>query len=227
MYKILDTFSILKPLKSGNCTVFDGNPSESLITISKLKELFISNKKSAFQEIKEKIQIVTDSDDSTFNDFVSAVDHDYEMPEIINCTLFYCTARVCKYIKNRVKCEECLKAFLCETSISNDYFSFSNEDLPHNFSKFVNNEKELIHPKVTLYKILGEVEALFKIYCNKKNAFELVLMHFVEKQNIITFPCTLHIDGAKDIFMHMVQYYLQIRTRQYIRDDTAEVKKVF
>ena len=35
------------------CSTFDGNPPQSLITISKLKELQQSNSKSAIQEIRE------------------------------------------------------------------------------------------------------------------------------------------------------------------------------
>lgn len=215
----------MRPPKSSNCTTFDGNPSQPLITISKLKELFTSNEKSSLDEIKQKIQIVVDDPDSVFTDFINEVDHDYDTPEILNCTLFYTTACVCKFIKKRVKCTECLKAFLSESVVSKHHLSFTDEDLPNSFTKFLNNEKQLIHPKVVLYKILAEVENLFNQYRTYKNAFELIVSHFVERQNVIKFPCIQHVEDAKNIFINMVQYYLQIRIRQFIRDNNAEVKK--
>ena len=53
------------------CSTFDGNPSQPLITISKLKELPQSNSKSAIHEIREKLKAVIDCEDTDFSDSVT------------------------------------------------------------------------------------------------------------------------------------------------------------
>ena len=88
IYKILAAFSILKPPKLGNCSTFDGNPPQPLITISKLKELHQSNSKSAIQEIREKLKAIIDCEDTDFSDFVDAVAHDYALPAVRDCLIF-------------------------------------------------------------------------------------------------------------------------------------------
>lgn len=40
LYKLLSTYSILKPPKSGNCTVNDDSPLTPLISISDLKNIY-------------------------------------------------------------------------------------------------------------------------------------------------------------------------------------------
>ena len=87
-------------------------PLQPLITISQLKELYKSDEKSAIEEIKEKLKIVIDDENTDFNDFVHAVDHDYDSQEVVDCLLFYTTERVCRFVKEGVKCSVCLRAFL-------------------------------------------------------------------------------------------------------------------
>ena len=82
IYKILAAFSILNSPKLGNCSTFDGNPPQPLITISKLKELHQSNSKSAIQEIRQKLKAIIDCEDTDFSDFVDAVAHDYALPAV-------------------------------------------------------------------------------------------------------------------------------------------------
>ena len=103
---------ILTPLKLGNCSTFDGNPPQPLITISKLKELYQSNSKSAIQEIREKLKAIIDCEDTDFSDFVDAAAHDYALPAVRDCLIFYTTGRITAYIKQHTQCSACLNAFL-------------------------------------------------------------------------------------------------------------------
>ena len=78
----------MKPPKLGNCSTFDSNPSQPLITISKLKELHQSNSKSAIQEIRETLKAIIDCEDTDFSDFVDAVAHDYALPAVRDFLIF-------------------------------------------------------------------------------------------------------------------------------------------
>ena len=89
IYKILAAFSIWKTPKLANCSTFDGNPPQPLITISKLKELHQSNSKSSIQEIWEKLKAIIDCEDTDFSDFVDAVAHDYAFYQLLEIVWFF------------------------------------------------------------------------------------------------------------------------------------------
>ena len=73
------------------CSTFDGNPPQPLITISKLKELHQSNSKSAIQEIHEKLKAIIDCKDTDFSDFVDAVAHYYtKKKDLIESKIIIC-----------------------------------------------------------------------------------------------------------------------------------------
>ena len=143
-------------------STFDGNPPEPLITISKLKELHQSNSKSTIQEIREKLKAIIDCEDTDFNDFVDAVAHDYALPAVGDCLIFYTTGRITAYIKQHTQCSTCLNAFLTNSEIHADTISFSCDQLPESLSRFA----------------------------------------------------------------YIIQFYLQIRIRQFVRQEMAEITKV-
>ena len=84
------------------CSIFDGDPPQPLITISKLKELHQSNSKSAIQEIREQLKAIIDCEDTNFSDFVDAVAHDYALPAVKDCLIFYTTGRITPYIPSEL-----------------------------------------------------------------------------------------------------------------------------
>ena len=73
------------------CSTFDGNLPQPLITISKLKEVHQSNSKSVIHEIREKLKAIIDCEDIDFSDFIDAVAHDYALPAVRDCLIFYTT----------------------------------------------------------------------------------------------------------------------------------------
>ena len=89
LYKILSAFSILKPLKLGNCTPLSSGAPKSIIAISILKELYKTKKASAFEEIKKNLKFIVEDENSDFNDFINMNEHDYALPDILDCLLFY------------------------------------------------------------------------------------------------------------------------------------------
>ena len=91
IYKILSVYSILKPPTLDNCTTFDNDSPQPLVTISQLKEIYKSGHKSCFEEIKSKLKVVVEDVHFDFSDFVTAVEHDYALPELIDCLLFFTT----------------------------------------------------------------------------------------------------------------------------------------
>lgn len=110
---MLSAYNILKPPKLGNCSTFDGNTSEPLVSISNLKELYKKKNKNVLRdEIRDKLKAVIEHDDTDFSDFVNAVDHDYSIPSVSNCLIYYTTGCLVKFIKKKIKCVNCLKTFL-------------------------------------------------------------------------------------------------------------------
>jgi|UniRef100_A0A2S2QK40 hypothetical protein len=55
LYKILSSYSILKPPKSGNCTVDDDSPLTPVITISDLKDIYYPEKSHLVENLKNKL----------------------------------------------------------------------------------------------------------------------------------------------------------------------------
>jgi len=55
LYKLLSTYSILKPPKSGNCTINDDSPLNPVIKISDLKEIYNHEKSHLVEDLKNKL----------------------------------------------------------------------------------------------------------------------------------------------------------------------------
>ena len=130
-------FLILSNIFS-ECSTFNGNPPQPLITISKLKVLHQLNSKSAIQEIREKLKAIIDCEDIDYSDFVDAVAHGYVLPAVRECFLLYTTGRITAYIKQHTQCSTYLNAFLTTSEIHADTISFSCDQLPGSLSRFAN-----------------------------------------------------------------------------------------
>ena len=216
----------MKPPKLGNCSTNSTiDLPQPLITISKLKELYKSDKKGAIQEIKDKLKIVIEDEDSDFNDFVHAIDHDYNSQEIIDCLLFYTTEKVCRHIRERVKCSVCLSAFLTTSTIATDTLFFSSSQLPRSYEIFISPSKELIHPNRKMYNLVLEIEYLFRKYRDSRHCFDLIVKELTSEEIKISFPCKEHVTNAKDIFSCIIMIYLQIRMREFAKQEMAGVRK--
>lgn len=228
IFKIMSAFSVLKPPKTGNCTVFDGNTQEPLISITRLKELYHSQDSRAIEEIKRKLLTVIECDNADFSDFVTAVNHDYALPEISNCLLFYLTGRVSAYIKKSANCESCLNSFLAKDNVLREDTSFfSNNNLPQSFEHFTKTDKYFVHPNARLFKIISTIEGLFNQFKEYNNAFDLILNALTSSGEKISFefPCLVHKDKAVDIIAFIIQFYLETRMREFVQQHAVSMKR--
>jgi hypothetical protein len=72
IYKILSIYSVIKPPRSGNCTVLD-TKCETAVTMSEIKNLFNdSQKETPIKKLKEKLDNAVKNSDFCFQ----FMDHD-------------------------------------------------------------------------------------------------------------------------------------------------------
>lgn len=114
-------------------------------------------------------------EDSDSSDFVHATTHDYALPIIQNCLIYYLIGRITAYIKKHNDCSECLDAFLSTCNIGEDTPLFSCNQLPESLNIFTKNDNHFIHPSVRLFKLIETTEPLFNKYCKMNNCFDLIL----------------------------------------------------
>lgn len=88
LYKLLSTYSILKPPKSGNCTINDDSPLTPLISISDLKNIYHPEKSNLLENLKNKLNIIIEQEEWEFTD---VVEHDYAKAEVVDCLIYYLT----------------------------------------------------------------------------------------------------------------------------------------
>jgi len=63
LYKLLSVYSVLKPPKSGNCTVNDDAPLTPIISITDLKEIYNPQKSNLVENLKEKMNKIIEEID--------------------------------------------------------------------------------------------------------------------------------------------------------------------
>ncbi len=90
LYKLLSTYSILKPPKSGNCTISDDSPLTPLISISDLKNIYNSEKSNLLQNLKTKLNTIIEQKEWEFTDIV---EHNYAKAGVVDCLIYYLTGK--------------------------------------------------------------------------------------------------------------------------------------
>ena len=138
----------------------------------RLKELYSSRKKSAIEDIKNKLQIVINDDNSDFSEFVNAVDHDYDLPPIVDCLIYYTAEIVCTKHLKMLTCSLCKNAFINTVGSVKNIESSVKMNRPD--ARLINADK-LVHPNSAVFNIIKKVEQLFYKYCTSKNVFECIV----------------------------------------------------
>jgi len=77
LYKLLSTYSILKPTKSENCTVQDDSPLKPIISMTDLKDIYQPQKYNLVENLKTKLNNIIEEKEWELND---VVEHDYIKP---------------------------------------------------------------------------------------------------------------------------------------------------
>ena len=201
----------MKPPRTGNCSLLEA-PIQPLISMSKLKEIYKTDKKQSFlEDIKEKLNFVIAQNDNDFTDFTNAVDHDYDLPYIVQCLMYFVTGNICKDFAKFTKCDVCR----CEFFDSEGSPFIANHPIAQ-----LNAAYNIQHPNIRLYNFLEVIEQSFIKHCNQSNMYDLVVNEIT--QNKFQFPCGTH---AKDVLAYITHYYLQLRMRQYAKLQIADQKK--
>ena len=107
---------------------------------------------SFIQEIKAKLNVVKNNEDSDFGDFINVVDHDYDLPPVVDCLMYFVTGQVSKNFAKFAKCEVCRNVF---------FYSKENTGLLDNYnpiSRIVTlnqtEQQEIQHPNKNLFNFI-------------------------------------------------------------------------
>ena len=205
-------FSILKPPKSGNCSPsIETETSGPLLPITRINEIYGADKQKkskALNEIKSKLNVVVNVDADVTN-FTDAVYHDYVLPEVVDCLVYYSTGILCKQLQSYIKCEVCRAAFLSSVDDRGDQL-MSNQPVA-----ILADEEGLTHPSPRLINPIQIIERSFVKNCELPDVYELVI-NDVTKNNVFSFPCEKHSSELISIVLHT---YLTSRMRELIRNE--------
>lgn len=187
--------------------------------MAKLKEIFNTDKnKSLISEIKDKLNVVISKEDGDFNDFTNAIDHDYDLPYVIDCLMYFVTGQVSKNLKQYLKCEVCSTAFFYSTEQSVELQKYPVARLIT--FNIENDQENLQHPNKRLFTFLKKIETSFNKHCKYSNVFELVVNEITKDE--LDFPCP---DHAEDVYAYVISFYLQNRMRQFLKIQMKNLSK--
>lgn len=118
VYKLLSVYSIIKPPKSGNCTILDS--TQPKLTLQDIKDVFNKNdilleRQLKINHLKERLDTLITQDikvDDVFQEDISRRDHEYYKSDTESCVLYYICGYVSRYINKHIKCSDCQKAVL-------------------------------------------------------------------------------------------------------------------
>lgn len=126
VYKMLAMYSILKPPKTGNCTILDINIEK--ITINDLKTIFnqtdINDRTEKIINLKRRLDLLVSNVE--VEDIFESDIHSYFKADTDACVLYYIWGYVTQYLTTLIKCNVCLTAVSGKLIINNKLFSIDN-----------------------------------------------------------------------------------------------------
>ncbi|XP_063986279.1 uncharacterized protein LOC135167229 isoform X2 [Diachasmimorpha longicaudata] len=200
IYKILSTFSVLKPPTTGNCTVTTHQSQTPLLKLSDLKSIyddstFTDKKKQLIERIDN---MITNEDWSVEEIF----DHDYSKPGMTDCLVYCLSMDLIKRILHHVKCIACKNALLNPSG---------NATIPEASLTQWNKATDNYHPNTHFYKFILYLESLFEIHRDSLHVFDLIITD-VLKSKRVSFPCTKH---GTEMLVHIIQFFVMRRMQEY------------
>ena len=197
MYKILSIYSTISPPSAGNCKILKVE-RKPLISLQELKSIFKKPHKSNLDKIKKVLQMyISDSD----WDFEDVIEHDYSLPVVNDCVLYYLTGYLSFQILNKMKYE------VCKNAIVKHEWHAPQEILADFHSK-------LTHPNTNFYNFIKYLDKVFIRHCNFPNVFDLIL-NDITNDKMLSFPCSEH---KNDVIPFIIHYFVQIRMRQFCKN---------
>lgn len=209
---MLSVYSVLKPPKTGNCIVETTEPSQSLITLKSIKNIYQNpDKKSLLESIREKLDFAIEQDDWTVDEVVENSDHDFFLAPVVDCVIYYVTGYLCKQMLRYLKCSVCRSAILQSKLSFEPVARLTN----------IKSRGGLLHPNKFFFHLICKIEDIFSKYCTMADVLELVLTELLEK-NTLYFPCFDHSD---EVIAFCIRYYINMRMRQFSYKHNSEVEK--
>ncbi|CAH1731422.1 unnamed protein product [Aphis gossypii] len=110
VYKILSAYSILKPPKSGNCTILETTTPK--ISLNDIKEVFNADQSLRFTKLQKLSSRIDEIVNSNMWEADDIFDHDYCKSSVKECIIYYICGYVSRKISNHTKCNNCKMAIL-------------------------------------------------------------------------------------------------------------------
>ena len=79
--------------------------------------------------------------------------------------------------------------------------------------------------QILSYSSLSQLSNIFNKHCQSSNYFDLILDDLISSETKFSFQCKEHANEAVEMLAYIIQFYLQIRMRQFVRQEMAEIKK--
>ncbi|KAF0753534.1 DDE-1 domain-containing protein [Aphis craccivora] len=164
-------YSILKPPKTGNCTILDTNIEK--ITINDLKTIFnqtdINDRTEKITNIQRRLDLLVLALSIEVEDIFESDIHSYFKADTDACVLYYICGYVTRYLTTSIKCNVCLTAVSGQTNISKK---------PEAALTNIKTRGGLTHPNIYLFQLLTAIENSFSKYCDDHDVFELTVDDF-------------------------------------------------
>jgi hypothetical protein len=158
IYRILSIYSVLRPPKSGNCTILDSKAAK--IALSELKEIFHSEstiRQQKLSNLKLKVDLLIDEGSWEADEIFE--NHNYNEASVLNCIIYYATGYV---TKKNIKNTSCI---LCLNALKNNQ---KYVDIPDAELVNLKSKGGLTHPNIHLFHFLTKIEESFATHCQHK-----------------------------------------------------------
>lgn len=208
LYRILSLYSILKPPKTGNCSILDVHAPK--ITISELKEIFQSNESIRdikLKDIRSKIDEIVEEGHWEADDIF--IDHPYNDSSALNCIIYYASGYIAREIAKSTSCKVCIDALVSP----NKYV-----DVPDAHLVNIKTKGALTHPNTHLFQLINIIEKSFAKHCAEYDVFDSIIE---ETLNKLSFPCVNH---KGEIILKILTNYSVMRMRHFAVQQNREQK---
>ncbi|CAI6359121.1 unnamed protein product [Macrosiphum euphorbiae] len=211
VYKILSAYSILKPPKSGNCTILE--TATPKISLNDIKEVFNANESLRFKKLQNLTSRLDEIVNTGMWEADDILDHDYCKSSVKECITYYICGYVSRKLSNHTKCNNCKMAILKGNSSTISQATLTN----------MKSKGGLIHPNQGFYNLILAIEDSFEKHCNSEDVFENCVDDvLVGSGHLTEFPCSEH---KSEIMTYIISYYITMRMRQHTALQNRELKK--
>lgn len=217
MYRMLSTYSLLKPPKYGNCIADKEYTSDikyqDFKNIFEIDENFSQKHIHTLQEkLQESIENNPDCDVLTFLDERPLQSNDNI---VLDCIVFYVTGFVIKMVLQHITCDNCKQFMLV-----------SEGDLPavdpESQLLLIKKRGILIHPNRNIYHLVKEVEESIKNSIDKEDIYEEAMNDLFRKEIDIVYPCENH---KYYVLSTIIYKYILLRMRFHCKQKNINCPK--